>query len=122
MNLIQEKKVPFRDTRLQDAEEEYKKRVANKFFLHPKIPIQWVFKLNEAGSAGLRVGFVLLYCFVLKKANTIKLPKNLLESFRISRSQKSRGLKELKELGLIDICIRIGVQTEIKLLDLNETN
>jgi len=67
--------------------------------------------LNEAGGAGLRVGYVLVYCFVLKGSNCIKLSKNLMNAFKISKNQKSRGLKELEQLGLIEMKINRGRQT-----------
>jgi len=84
--------------------------------------LSWVLKLNEAGGAGLRVGYVLVYCFVLKGSNCIKLSKNLMNAFKISKNQKSRGLKELEQLGLIEMKINRGRQTRINLLKVNDWN
>ena len=120
MKLIDEIRIPFKNPRLKEVEKDYLERDKRRFFLHPKIPLSWVLKLNEAGVAGLRVGYVLVYCFVLRGSNCIKLSKNLLNAFRISKNQKSRGLKELEELGLIETKINRGRQTQIKLLKVND--
>ena len=55
-----------------------------------------------------------------KGSNCIKLSKNLLNAFRISKNQKSRGLNELEELGLIEMGIKRGRQTQINLLNVND--
>lgn len=120
MKLIDEIRIPFKNPRLREVEKDYLERAKRRFFLHPRIPLSWVLKLNEAGVAGLRVGYVLVYCFVLKGSNCIKLSKNLLNAFRISKNQKSRGLRELEELGLIEMKINRGRQTQIKLLKVND--
>ena len=120
MKLIDEIRIPFNNPRLKEVEKDYLERAKRRFFLHPRIPLSEVLKLNEAGVAGLRVGYVLVYCFVLKGSNCIKLSKNLLNAFRISKNQKSRGLRELEELGLIEMKINRGRQTQIKLLKVND--
>ena len=120
MKLIDEIRIPFKNPRLREVEKDYLERAKRRFFLHPRIPLSWVLKLNEAGVAGLRVGYVLIYCFVLKGSNCIKLSKNHLNAFRISKNQKSRGLRELEELGLIEMKINRGRQTQIKLLKVND--
>ena len=120
MKLIDEIRIPFKNPRLKEVEKDYLERAKRRFFLHPRIPLSWVLKLNEAGVAGLRVGYVLIYCFVLKGSNCIKLSMNLLNAFRISKNQKSRGLRELEELGLIEMKINRGRQTQIKLLKVND--
>ena len=120
MKLIDEIRIPFKNTRLKEVEKGYLERAKRRFFLHPRIPLSWVLKLNEAGVAGLRVGYVLIYCFVLKGSNCIKLSKYLLNAFRISKNQKFRGLKELEELGLIEMRIKRGRQTQINLLNVND--
>ena len=120
MKLIDEIRIPFKNPILNEVEKDYLERAKRSFFLHPRIPLSWVLKLNEAGVAGLRVGYVLVYCFVLKGSNCIKLSKNLLNAFRISKNQKSRGLKELEELGLIEMRIKRGRQTQINLLNVND--
>ena len=95
------------------VEKDYLERAKRRFFLHPRIPLSWVLKLNEAGVAGLRVGYVLIYCFVLKGSNCIKLSNYLLYAFRISKNQKSRGLRELEELGLIEMKINRADRTKL---------
>ena len=120
MKLIDEIRIPFKNPRLKEVEKDYLERAKRRFFLHPRIPLSWVLKLNEAGVAGLRVGYVLIYCFVLKGSNCIKLSKNLLNAFRISKNQKYRGLRELEELGLIEMRIKRGRQTQINLLNVND--
>ena len=120
MKLIDEIRIPFKNPRLKEVEKDYLERAKRRFFLHPRIPLSWVLKLNEAGVAGLRVGYVLVYCFVLKGSNCIKLSKNLLNAFRISKNQKSRGLRELEELGLIEMMINRVRQTQLKLLKVND--
>ena len=120
MKLIDEIRIPFKNPRLKEVEKDYLERAKRRFFLHPRIPLSWVLKLNEAGVAGLRVGYVLIYCLVLKGSNCIKLAKYLLNAFRISKNQKSRGLRVLEELGLIEMKINRGRQTQIKLLKVND--
>jgi len=43
-----------------------------------------------------------------------------MNAFRISKNQKSRGLRELEELGLIEMRIKRGRQTQINLLRVND--
>ena len=93
MKLIDEIRIPFKNPRLKEVEKDYLERAKRRFFLHPRIPLSWVLKLNEAGVAGLRVGYVLVYCFVLKGSNCIKLSMNLLNAFRISKNQKIQRLE-----------------------------
>ena len=56
MKLIDEIRIPFKNPRLKEVEKDYLERAKRRFFLHPRIPLSWVLKLNEVGVADLRVG------------------------------------------------------------------
>ena len=112
---MREKKLRYSDPFLRDHLKSYEDKKLQKFFLNRKIPLESIFTLFTLGSAGLRVGFVLVYFSILKKSDTVRLSKELLRKFSISRSQKSRGLKELKDVGLVDYTTNRGNSTEITL-------
>ncbi len=57
-----------------------------------------------------------MYFSILKKTETVRLSRDLLKQFSISRSQKFRGLKELKDAGLVEFEAKIGNSTEITVL------
>ena len=51
-----------------------------------------------------------------KNKKALKLPRNVLEEFKISNSQKFKGLKELKKIGLVSYNPVVGKSSEITLL------
>jgi len=113
---MREKKLRYSDPVLRARLKSYEGKKNQKYFLHKQIPLDFTQALFTLGIAGLRVGLVLMYFSILKKSNTVRLSKELLRKFSISRSQKSRGLRELKEVGLVDYVSNRGSSTEVTLL------
>ena len=113
---MKEKKIRYSDPLLRTQLKSYEMKLNQKYFLHKQIPLEFILTLFTLGIAGLRVGLVLVYFSILRKTNTVKLSRNLLEQFSISRSQKFRGLKELKEVGLVRYVPQKGTSTEVTLI------
>ena len=81
---------------------------AAKFFLHPKIEMLWIEKAAQLGLPALMVGILLHFRSVWCGRESVTLPKELLDKFRISRGVKQRALKSLEEAGLVSIIKETG--------------
>ena len=113
---MNEKKLRYSDPFLRGKLKSYEYKKNQKYFLHKQIPLDFIRALYTLGIAGLRVGLVLIYFSILKKTETVRLSRDLLKQFSISRSQKFRGLKELKDVGLVEFEAKRGNSSEITVL------
>jgi DNA-binding transcriptional ArsR family regulator len=72
------------------------------FFLHKEVPLGWIIRLLSMSKSAIRVGLALTYRKVLTKKSSVTLPKGFLQGFGISPDQKRRGLRELRDEGLVE--------------------
>jgi hypothetical protein len=72
-------------------------------FLKGPIPIGWLMKASALPGKTSQIGVVLWYLRGLRKNSTVILANGLLERFQIGRQAKYRGLKALKDAGLIAV-------------------
>ena len=101
---IEEKKLAYKHPKLAESTS----KQAAKFFLHPKIEMLWVEKAAQLGLPALMVGILLHFRSVWCGRESVTLPKELLDKFRISRGVKQRALKSLEEAGLVSIVQETG--------------
>ena len=101
---IEEKRLAFKHPKLA----EITSKQAAKFFLHPKIEMLWIEKAAQLGLPALMVGILLHFRSVWCGRESVTLPKELLDKFRISRGVKQRALKSLEEAGLVSIVQETG--------------
>ena len=101
---IEEKRLAFKHPKLA----EITSKQAAKFFLHPKIEMLWIEKAAQLGIQALMVGMLLHFRAVWCGKDSVKLPKELLDKFNISRGVKQRALKSLEEAGLVSIAQKTG--------------
>ena len=101
---IEEKRLVYKHPKLA----EITSKQAAKFFLHPKIEMLWVEKAADLGIQALMVGILLHFRSVWCGKDSVKLPKELLDKFHISRGVKQRALKSLEEAGLISVFQETG--------------
>ena len=101
---IEEKRLAFKHPKLA----EITSKQAAKFFLHPKIEMLWIEKAAQLGLPALMVGILLHFRSVWCGRESVTLPKELLDKFRISRGVKQRALKSLEEAGLVNIVQETG--------------
>ena len=101
---IEEKKLAYKHPKLAESTS----KQAAKFFLHPKIEMLWVEKAAQLGLPALMVGMLLHFRAVWCGKDSVTLPKELLNKFRISRGVKQRALQSLKEAGLISVFQETG--------------
>ena len=101
---IEEKKLACKHSKLAASTS---KQTA-KFFLHPKIEMLWVEKAAQLGLPALMVGILLHFRSVWCGKDSVTLPKELLDTFHISRGVKQRALRNLEEAGLVSIVQEIG--------------
>lgn len=113
---MNEKKLRYSDPFLRGKLKSYECKKNQKYFLNKQIPLDFIRALYTLGIAGLRVGIVLIYFSILKKTETVRLSRDVLKQFSISRSQKFRGLKELKDAGLVEFEAKRGNSSEITVL------
>ena len=113
---MNEKKLRYSDPLLRGKLKSHEYKKNQKYFLNKQIPLDFIRVLYTLGIAGLRVGLVLIYFSILKKTETVRLSRDLLKQFSISRSQKFRGLKELKDAGLVEFEAKRGNSSEITVL------
>ena len=101
---IKEKRVAYKNPQL----EELSLRQQSKFFLHPQIQLIWIEKAAQLGIQALMVGILLHFRAVWCGRDSVTLPKELLDKFRISRGVKQRALRSLEEAGLVSIVSETG--------------
>ena len=101
---IEEKKLVYKHPKLA----EITSKQETKFFLHPKIEMLWIEKAAQLGLPALMVGILLHFRSVWCGRESVTLPKELLDKFRISRGVKQRALKSLEEAGLVSIVQETG--------------
>ena len=101
---IEEKRLVYKHPKLAESTS---KQTA-KFFLHPKIEMLWIEKAAQLGLPALMVGILLHFRSVWCGRESVTLPKELLDKFRISRGVKQRALKSLEEAGLVSIVQETG--------------
>ena len=101
---IREKKVAYKNPQLEVVS----LRQESKFFLHPQIQLIWIEKAAQLGLPALMVGILLHFRSVWCGKDSVTLPKELLDTFHISRGVKQRALRNLEEAGLVSIVQEIG--------------
>ena len=113
---MKEERVPFKDKSLNQRLKNYRTKKERAFFLHPNVPLEVINELFESKNSALRLGLVIIYRSILENKTTLKLSRDVLEEFKISNSQKFKGLKELKKIGLVSYNPVVGKSSEITLL------
>ena len=113
---MREERVPFKDKSLNQRLKNYITKKERAFFLHPNVPLEVIFELFESKNSALRLGLVIIYRSILENKTSLKLSRDVLEEFKISNSQKFKGLKELKKIGLVSYNPVVGKSSEITLL------
>jgi hypothetical protein len=97
----EEVRLDYLDPQLQAAVKAKEERQAARFFLHPKVPLWWVTKLLTLNKCAIKVGLAIVYLRILTGKEEVKLTRSVCEEFGISRTQKSRGLVEMRIANLI---------------------
>ena len=96
---------------------EMKRRQKMRFFLHRSISMEWFQRLILLGASPIRVGLVLRFKMILEGKDAITLTTRGLSDFGITRQQKWKGLKALREEGLVGIESRPGKNPKVTLID-----
>ncbi|MBF0301239.1 MAG: hypothetical protein HQK51_21200 [Oligoflexia bacterium] len=77
------------------------KKVATKKFLKGPVPLELLQKASKCPGKGLHVMIILLFLDGFDRGRELKLTKNLLSDFGISRSAADRAVTNLEKTGLI---------------------
>ena len=112
---MRERLVNYRDPGLKILKENHEKK--KRFFLHRSVSMEWFLRLILLRACPLRVGLVLRLKMILEGSDTITLTTSGLSRFGISRQQKWKGLKALKDEGLIRIDSRPGKNPGVTIID-----
>ena len=112
---MKEERVPFKDKSLNQRLKNYVTKKVRAFFLHPNVPLEVINELFGSKNSALRLGLVIIYRSILENKTSLKLSRDVLEEFKISNSQKFKGLKELKKIGLVSYNPVVGKSSEITL-------
>ena len=83
---MKEERVPFKDKSLNQRLKNYITKKERAFFLHPNVPLEVINELFESKNSALRLGLVIIYRSILENKTTLKLSRNVLEEFKISKS------------------------------------
>ena len=108
---IEEKKLACKHPKLA----EITSKQAAKFFLHPKREMLLIEKAVQLWNKALLVGIFLHFRSVWCGKDSVTLPKELLDTFHISRGVKQRALRSLEEAGLASIVQETGLSPLITL-------
>ena len=79
--------------------------------------MEWFQRLIHLGASPIRVGLVLRLKMILEGTDSVILTTIGLSEFGISRQQKWKGLKALKDEGLIRIDSRPGKNPGVTIID-----
>jgi hypothetical protein len=81
-------------------------RQTGKFIRGP-IPLPWIISAINLPPCAIKIGLVLWYLTGLRKSSTVTLSTKMLKEFKIDRSTKYRGLKQLELAGLVEVNRRL---------------
>lgn len=85
------------------------------------VPLNWLQRAMELGSASLSVGIILWYVHGLKKSKPFKMAiQDLAKLINCSWPTAFRGLKKLENRGLISIKRQIGAKHTITIEEIIE--
>ena len=112
---MRERLVNYRDPGLKILKENHEKK--KRFFLHRSVSMEWFQRLILVGASPIRVGLVLRLKMILERKDIITLTTSGLSDFGITRQQKWKGLKALREEGLVGIESRPGKNPKVTLID-----
>ena len=112
---MSERLIGYQSPLLKDLE--MKRRQRMRFFLHRSVSMEWFQRLILLGASPIRVGLVLRLKMILEGKDIITLTTRGLSDFGITRQQKWKGLKALREEGLVGIESRSGKNPKVTLID-----
>ena len=110
---MKERLVSYQSPLLKILEINHRQRM--RFFLHRSISMEWFHRLILLGASPIRVGLVLRLKMILEGKDIITLTTRGLSDFGITRQQKWKGLKALREEGLVGIESRPGKNPNVTL-------
>ena len=117
---MSERLISFQSPLLKNLE--MKRRQRMRFFLHRSISMEWFQRLILLGASPIRVGLVLRLKMILEGKDIITLTTSGLSDFGITRQQKWKGLKALREEGLVGIESRPGKNPMVTLVESPRTD
>ena len=112
---MRERLIGYKDQDLKNLEKKHRQRM--RFFLHRSVSMEWFQRLILLGASPIRVGLVLRLKMILEGKDIITLTTSGLSDFGITRQQKWKGLKALREEGLVGIESRPGKNPKVTLID-----
>lgn len=89
-------------------------------FLKGPIPWKWIQVAARLPGKALAVGLVIWHLVGLCRSETVHLQPSKIRSLGLSRRQARRGLRNLKQAGLITIHSRPGCAHDVTVLDASE--
>ena len=112
---MRERIIAYKNPELKALKRKHEEKVF--FFLHRSISMEWFQRLILLGASPIRVGLVLRLKMILEGKDAITLTTRGLLDFGITRQQKWKGLKALREEGLVGIESRPGKNPKVTLID-----
>jgi hypothetical protein len=95
---------------------EKRKRVSGQFIKGP-IPLVWMCEVCKLSKNAIKAALAICFLKGILGDDWIELKNNLVVKFKLNRSGKSIGLRELEIFGLIKIKRRRGKSPLVKIIE-----
>lgn len=90
-------------------------------FLKGPILLDWLARAAACPGKALHIAIAVRFMVGLTKSDTVRIPRNVLQAFRVSRYAKSRALAALEAAGLIHVHRRSGAGPVITIREVVES-
>lgn len=89
-------------------------------FIKGPIPLAWICKALQLSKNAIKAACAILFLSGILGDGWIELKNTDLKKFKLNRSGKSFGLKELRDSGLIEVKRRPGKNPLVKIIKIKE--
>ena len=96
-----------------------KKRFSGQFIKGP-IPLAWICKALQLSKNAIKTAFAIRFLGGILGDRWIELKNTDVKKFKLNRSGKSFGLKELRNSGLIEVKQRPGKNPLVKIIEVED--
>ena len=87
-----------------------------KKFLKGPIPLDWLTAATQLPGKAINVGIALWWIAGMSKIDTVKLNRQALAAFNISKDAMRDGLKRLQQAGLVELTSRPGQRHTVRII------
>lgn len=114
---MKESKIELHTTKSMNKKRKHKKHGA---FIKGPVQLLWITKACKLNKSAIKVALAICFLEGIYRGTEFKLENAIFKEFGIDRQAKSRGLKALKQAGLIEIKQDRGALPRVKMLKITK--